>query len=143
MKNSKEQPQPSPLRCVRCGIETICLRYKGSIKFCPTGSTPLAIGGQTRVAFPQITEEHVLKYFKENSISIGYKQYNINYTNGEYGKTDKGILLGQRIDERTIVYKTFITEEMAKGKQIEISDILNKKLNSLVFDELGNRHLVA
>ena len=91
----------------------------------------------------RITEVHILKFVKENSIALPYEQYNTKYINGEFGRTDKGILLGQRIDERTVVYNTFITEEMAKGKQIEISDFLNGQLDNLAFDSLGNRYVAA
>lgn len=73
-------------------------------------------------------------YFCKNSRSINQDQNNEKYPNGIIIKTPEGIGLGVKYNDTIAVAKTFVSIEMLKGAQIEMSESARVTLQKIVDD---------
>lgn len=79
-----------------------------------------------------ITLDKVCKFFSENSITPIDDQDVPKYENSIFAKTENGILFGEKIDDHLNLFKTFITDDMAKGNQVKVSDGLRERLERYI-----------
>lgn len=84
-----------------------------------------------------VTKEMVKKFFKDNLLIHNKPQVVEREDSDLICKIADGILFGKIINNWTVLYKTYITMDMAKGKQVELMESLGKYQQQRYLELLG------
>lgn len=84
-----------------------------------------------------ITKEGVIDFFKNNLLMQNRQQILEREDSDVFCMIPDGILFGKMLNPRTVLYKTFITKEMAKGKQIELMKVVDEYQKNRFLEVLG------
>lgn len=84
----------------------------------------------------EMTDDNLGDFFVRNrAISMKGGFEHPKYKNHVFATFDEGVILGERIDWDIMFFKTYITFDMLKGQQIEMSSTLQPRLENILKNE--------